>query len=246
MEIADHVDALRRDGARLAEVADRAGLDAAVPTCPDWRVADLLRHLGGVHRWAASFVVTGRSRGTTPEETAELFAAPGDDELLGWFRAGHEALVAALAGADPSTACWTFLPAPTPLAFWARRQAHETAIHRVDAEAAASEVTGCAPGFAADGIDELLNGFLSRSRGRLVADPPVSLAVRATDVDAAWTMHIEPDRRRVAAGAHPADATVAGSASDLYLFLWNRADATTLDVQGDRAVLALWRSRATI
>jgi hypothetical protein len=107
-------------------------------------------------------------------------------------------------------------------------------------------VTGCAPDFAADGIDELLNGFLSRSRGRLVADPPVSLAVRATDVDAAWTMHIEPDRRRVVAGARPADTTVAGRASDLYLFLWNRTDAATLDVRGDPAVLALWRSHATI
>lgn len=33
--------------------------------------------------------------------------------------------------------CWTFLDAPSPLAFWARRQAHETAIHRADAQLAA-------------------------------------------------------------------------------------------------------------
>jgi len=96
---------------------------------------------------------------------------------------------------------------------------------------------------SADHID-----VLRRDGVRLVevADPPVSLAVRATDVDAAWTMYIEPDRRRVVAGAHPADTTVAGPASDLYRYLWNRTDATTLDVRGDLAVLALWRSHATI
>ena len=52
---------------------------------------------------------------------------------------------------------------------------------------------------AGDGIDELLRGFLSRPRGRLVADPPVALAVRASDTGQSWTIRIEPERRRSAA-----------------------------------------------
>jgi uncharacterized protein (TIGR03083 family) len=191
-------------------------------------------------------VSTGASRPCTDEEEAAFFAPVPDDELVGWFRDGHRALVDALASADETMICWTFLPAPSPLAFWARRQAHETAIHRADAESVITGVPEWDPTFAADGIDELLNGFFSRSRSRLVADPALSMAVATTDADAAWTINIGPDSRRVIAGQHPADLVVAGPAADLYLLLWNRGGAERLDVRGDRAVLDLWRERATV
>lgn len=247
MRIDDHIAVLDHEGKRLADVAERAGVDAEVPTCPGWRVRDLLGHLGGVHRWATSYVTTGRDRPCTDEEMAAFFAAGTDDALVGWFRDGHRALVDALAAADESTTCWTFLPgAPSPLAFWARRQAHETAIHRADAESVISSVPEWDPIFAADGVDELLNGFFSRPRSRLVADPARSLALAATDTDAAWMINIGPDSRRVVAGRHPADLTVTGPAAALYLLLWNRADTGRLDVRGDRAVLDLWRDQAQI
>ena len=60
MRIAEHIAALDEEGARLAEAADRAGLDEPVPTCPGWQVRDLLRHVSGVHRWATGHVITGR------------------------------------------------------------------------------------------------------------------------------------------------------------------------------------------
>lgn len=94
MEISDHIAALRGGGELLASAAGTAGLDAVVPTCPGWRVRDLLQHIGGVHRWAASYVLTGKDRPSTDEEDAAFFAAPGDDDLLAWFRDGHAALVA--------------------------------------------------------------------------------------------------------------------------------------------------------
>ena len=124
--------------------------------------------------------------------------------------------------------CWTFLPAPSPLAMWARRQAHETAIHRVDAELAAGiAVSPFAPAFAADGVDELLTASCPAAPPKLRAEQPATLAVRCTDDDAAWLLRIGPDgvtdtaattRRR--AGA---DCSVRGAAADLYLALWNRA-----------------------
>lgn len=246
MRIAEHIAVLREDGERLAEAAESAGLDASVPTCPRWQVRDLLAHLGGVHRWAASYVSSGRSHPGTREEEAAFFTKVRDDALVGWFREGHRALVEALSAADETTTCWTFLPAPSPLAFWARRQAHETAVHRADAESAISAVPQWDPAFAVDGIDELLNGFLNRPKGRLVADPPMSMAIVATDIDAAWTVHIEPDTRRIVSGQRPADLTLAGTASNLYLLLWNRAGAERVDMRGDPAVLELWRTRATV
>ncbi len=248
MEISRHIASLQADGEGLAKAAASAGLDAPVPTCPGWQVRDLVRHVSGVHRWATAYVTTGLLRATTKEEDARYFGPAPDDDLLAWFHAGHAALVSALVAADPATPCWTFLAAPTPLAFWARRQAHETAIHRVDAEAAAGAVSPCEAEFAADGIDELVNGFFNRPFGRLVADPPVSLAVTAVDTRDAWTIRIEADRRVVSSGAGDADCTITGAASDLYLLLWNRlspADAA-VDVEGDRKVLDLWRSKAIV
>ena len=207
---------------------------------------DLLRHVSGVHRWTTAHVVTRRGEPFPKHEEAAFFAPVDDDKLLGWFREGHRALVDALATADESLTCWTFLPAPSPLAFWARRQAHETAIHRVDAESATATVTYCDAAFAADGIDELLTGFFGRRRGRLVADPPLSMAVVPTDIDTAWTFYIEPAGRRVVGGEQPADLTIVGPASEIYLLLWNRTGAERLELRGDRAVLELWRARATV
>jgi hypothetical protein len=41
----------------------------------------------------------------------------------------------------PDEPAWTFWPDDQTCAFWFRRMAHETVVHRVDAELAAGEVT---------------------------------------------------------------------------------------------------------
>ena len=247
METAEHITRLREEGELFARAATAAGLDAEVPTCPGWQVRDLVQHLGGVHRWATAYVVTGNPNPSNEKEDARYFAAIGDRELLPAYQSAHAALVEALCGAPPDLACWTFLTAPSPLAFWARRQAHETTIHRVDAEAAAGMPSSCAPRFGADGIDELLNGFFSRTRGRLVCNPAVALSVRAADTGDAWTIRIEPDRRVVTPGDGDADCTVSGSAADLYLLLWNRRTPDErFSIEGNRHLLELWRTKAVI
>jgi hypothetical protein len=103
--------------------------------------------------------------------------------------------------------------------------------------------------FAVDGIDELLLGFYMRRGGRLRADQPCSLLVEAVDVpDAAWLVRIGPDGAQIARSPAEsnADCVLRGSASDLYLALWNRRGTDDLDVHGDRSVLDLWRERATV
>ncbi len=93
----------------------------------------------------------------------------GDESLLDWFREGHAALVDALSRAPDDLSCWTFLAAPSPRAFWARRQAHETAIHRADAQSPTASMTPSDTDLAADGVDELLFRFMARPR-RLALD----------------------------------------------------------------------------
>jgi uncharacterized protein (TIGR03083 family) len=252
MEVGDLVDALDREGAAFAAAAEKAGPDAAVPTCPEWTVRELVRHVGYVHRWAASYVRSARLQMLDDEEEeAAVGPLPADDtELLPWFRTGHAALVDALRAAPADVECWHFLRAPTPLAFWARRQAHETAIHRADAESAAGVPGGVAAAFAVDGIDELLLGFYARPSRRLRADQPASLLVEASDVPAAaWAVRIGPDGAKLERSIEPpdkVDCVLRGPASELYLTLWNRRDADDLRVEGDRAVLDLWRERATV
>jgi uncharacterized protein (TIGR03083 family) len=248
MEVAEHIAALRGEGELLADVAARLDLDAPVPTCPEWQVRDLIRHVGGVHRWATAHVVQRRA---TPidaqEQTALMEAWPEDGALIDWFREGLVTLVRALETAAPDLACWAFLPAPTPLAFWARRQAHETAIHRVDVErAGASAITAFPPAFAADGIDEILFGFVSRPRGRLRAETPRTLLCHAPDAKRHWLVCIGPGPVQVRNEVAPADCVVRGSASDLYLLLWNRGATDALEVDGDAALLDQWRESVRI
>jgi uncharacterized protein (TIGR03083 family) len=254
-----HIARLGEEGELLADAAERAGLDALVPACPGWRVRDLLKHVGYVHRWAAGYVREQHARWVDRASEEEILAGgPRDDALAGWFRDGHATLVRALAAADPDLTCWTFLEAPSPLAFWARRQAHETAVHRVDAEQAAAAAAGAeaagaeagddaafAPGFAADGVDELIMGFLGRDAKRGSWDgPPGVLGFHAGDgtgATAHWRVVSAPGQLAVAREAAPADCDVTGGAAGLYLLLWNRSDASGLQVSGDAGTLAAFR-----
>jgi uncharacterized protein (TIGR03083 family) len=268
MEIADHIACLRSEGELLAEAAERSSLSAPVPTCPGWRVRDLLAHLGFVHRWAMGYVAEGRTEMTPePGEEEIIRLAPADESLLGWFRDGHARLVSVLAAADPAVRCWTFLPAASPLAFWARRQAHETAIHRADAQlAAAAAGPGAAldpfpDGLAADGVDELVMGFGGRHPGSL-SDGPAVLVIRAEDGAAAagWTVVMGEPRAWVSraldpapgpadasrSGPAPAYCRITGPAPALYLMLWNRGTAAGLDVRGDAGVLATWQQNMRV
>jgi uncharacterized protein (TIGR03083 family) len=274
VEIAEHIDALRRQGDLLAAAAERAGLDAPVPPCPSWQVKDLLRHTGYIHRWAARHITECPDTVLDgPPEPDILRGGAADPDLLAWFRAGHAALVETLSTADPGLVCATFMAAPSPLAFWARRQAHETAIHRADAESASGVRPEYAPDFAADGIDELIMGFGQRRKYRPSADGDASLQVRATDTGHAWRISTEAGRlqarredggsdsggpdpvsfqaRRADGGpdpASPAACTVTGPASGLYLFLWHRSDAAQagVTISGDDGLLDIWQSSVRI
>jgi uncharacterized protein (TIGR03083 family) len=250
VETSDFIAMLAEQGRLMVAAAQAAGPDAAVPTCPEWAVRDLVRHQGGVHRWATSIVGTPRTEFWDVDLPDVVGAWPADDDLTKWLGNGISDLVGTLRAADPGLVCWTFLAAPSPLAMWSRRQAHETSIHRVDAElAAAWPVTAFPAPFAADGIDELLAAFITRPHGRLRSDPPVTLRVRCADAPAQWLVRIGPDGVTTDAGtavSDSTDCTVTAPAGDLYLALWNRKEASDLALEGDRGVLDLFLDRVHI
>lgn len=243
METAEFIRILEREGRSLASAAEQAGTDAKVPTCPEWQVRDLLRHTGVVHRWATAFVAEGLTAYRPMADEPDL----DGEELLAWFRTGHRRLVETLDSAAPDAECWYFLPAPSPLAFWARRQAHETAVHRFDAEAArGGSPDGLGRDFAADGIDELLRGFHARAKSRARSAEPRVLRVRASDTNGAvWTVRLTEEPPAAERGEQgPADCEVSGPAADLYLALWNRLPFP--HVTGDASVAEFWRQRSAV
>lgn len=244
MDLNGYLALLDAEASALASAAHDAGLDAPVPTCPGWTVADLVLHLGEVHRWATA-VVAGRATklGNVPADFRGPLPEPAG--TIAWFRTGAAALCDTLARADPSVEYAAFLsdPASPRLLFWARRQAMETSMHRVDAESAAGRRTGFSPEAAVDGIDEFLTGFIPRSRTPLHSEVPRTMTVAPDYSDRRWTVVIGADapttQRGTGESGSSADCLVNGSASDIYLALWNRGPLDALQIEGDRSLVDL-------
>lgn len=243
---AELIAVLDREGGALRAAAARAGLEAAVPSCPEWRVRDLLRHLGGVHRWAATHVAEQRATAMGGSESEALMAGwPADPTLLDWFSSGHRELVRVLLQAPPDLDCWTFLPASSPLLFWARRQAHETGIHRADVEAAMGAIKPFEIPVAVDGIEEMLFGFAARPR-RLALEESRRLRLCASDCAHEWLVRMGPSGVEASRQEGAGDCLVRDSASALFLLLWNRQLADGSEVEGDRTLLQVWRDSVRV
>jgi uncharacterized protein (TIGR03083 family) len=244
-----YIEAVESEGGRFARAAELSALDLAVPACPGWVMRDLVRHLGEIHLWAAANIVSPKPHWLHVGQLADLqrywpdLAAewPEDDELIAWYRATHANLVHVLRTAPLDVEAFTFLPAPSPLTMWARRQASELAIHRFDAESAQEVVTHYDPRFAADMLDELVSGFAPHFTIDAVGDDRV-LQVVAADVDERWWVTMGPDGVTTSRTGDRADLTVTGTAAELYLLLWNRSSDSTVHLAGDVELMDLWRS----
>jgi uncharacterized protein (TIGR03083 family) len=224
MELGEYLPALRRTDARFDDAAAEAvlahGWSAHVPGCPDWRLTDLVRHLGEVqHFWA--WVVRTRA----PDRSA--YVEPPrhpDDELLGWVAAQHAELETALAGADPSERVWTWAP-QQDVAFVLRRQVHEAVVHTADVEEVLGDVRPIPASLGLDGLDEWLEVMVPAA----VPDGPPEgahpVVFHAVDVDV---------RRTLFAGSRPFPiAALTGTAGDLLLAVWRRLPLEVLTVDGD-------------
>ncbi|MCZ0993966.1 maleylpyruvate isomerase N-terminal domain-containing protein [Streptomyces noursei] len=126
---------------------DDADLSAPVPTCPGWTLAQLVRHLGGAHRWAETIIRT-RAADPVPDDLVNDVSGHPDVDAVtlgAWLTDGAERLADALRAAGPDVPVWTVAPGGTP-AFWARRMTHETVVHRADAAFVAARAPADPPG----------------------------------------------------------------------------------------------------
>ncbi|MGH9296676.1 MAG: maleylpyruvate isomerase N-terminal domain-containing protein, partial [Acidimicrobiales bacterium] len=117
----------------------------------------------------------------------------------------------------------------------------ETAVHRVDVEAAFGPPSPISAEVARDGIEELIELFLPEEVGTL---PPGgiggTLHLHESGGGGEWLLDLDQGRAEVERRHGPAAASIVAPASDLLLFLWNRRGVDGLDVEGDVEVARRW------
>ncbi|MFJ1704732.1 maleylpyruvate isomerase family mycothiol-dependent enzyme [Kitasatospora sp. NPDC088346] len=253
----DYVSHFRRE-VRAFEAAVRraAGREAVplVPSCPGWSVSDLVLHLGSVHRAVAHVIRDRPSRGPDaadlrflrlPDST-EGWPAPEHQPNLGpvppglgdWFTAGARELAALLADHGPAEEVWTWSPERS-VGFWRRIQAIEAAVHRWDAEDATGAAQPVDAELARDAVAQTFT-VMAPARRAWRGAPDGSgerYRLRESDGPGRWTAAFEGTRVSLTDGEGGYDVELAGTASDLMLFLWGRLPADRLAVTGDRAAL---------
>jgi len=245
------------DGTRLADVrylelldADVAALLAAagdlaaeVPGCPGWSVRDLLCHVIGVYRHKIVAIDTDAQ--PAQRDFADWGSLADTDDPREVLAAEYAALRGRLTARDPLTPTWAWWPPEQTLAFWIRRMAQETAVHRWDAQSAADGLAGAAPidaELAADGVDELL-GWLGWDWSEVPQAEAAGQAVLVATADHSWTLTLEPTAVAVTGGGTDGAAFVAGEPCGLLLYVWGRPGDHGVATLGDTTALRLMRER---
>lgn len=226
---------IAEESERIASIVDGGDLDAPVAVCAPWDLRALVAHLGGVQRWAAGHVAgLGHTSHAAPH---------GREELAAWFRDGAGHLVAVLAEAGTDRPCWS-LAEPATSGFWLRRQAHETALHRVDAETSQQATSPDPRGhaypaaLAEDAVDEVVAVLAPRQVRRGSLEAPDAVVRIATDGGTIVDLPSDDP-------SAPPVAVVRGDARALALVLWKRValEETGIRIEGDeraaRRALAL-------
>jgi uncharacterized protein (TIGR03083 family) len=237
MEYSRFLDCLAADFARLRAVAP-TDLSADVPSCPGWTVADLTRHLGEVylHKTLAM-----RERVEPdpwpPKELAQ-------EEPLGLLDRAYVGLLAEFGARKPEDPAASWYKPDQTVGFWIRRMAHETVIHRIDAELGTRQPIDRVPAdLAVDGIDELLKVFLAYSvatwgdyfKDILASSPGRMYRLQADG--AAWRVRTGPRVVSVEDADEGAlyDVTVSGPPMAMLRWVWNREgadDAAEVTIEG--------------
>ncbi len=249
MENSRFLDCLAADYERIRAIVP-GHLDAQVPSCPDWTVADLTRHVGQVYLHKVACIQEGAERESE-------WPPPGlrDEEPVALLDRSYAELLTELTTRDPGDPGGTwYAPDPT-VGFWFRRMAQETVIHRIDAElGTGSPVAPVPDDLAIDGIDELLKVFVAYSVSEwtdyfaeALKDSPGRTYAIQTD-GAAWRVTTAPRSLTVAGGpgeklaneARP-DVTITGSPAAVLRWAWNReapGEPSAVAIEGSPEALA--------
>ena len=240
---------------RLARVI--AGMHPAsrVPTCPEWNALDLLKHFIGVQQFWAVVIGNQLTEAGVEQFDDSRPALPDDSALLQDLRRkGTADMLAALTRRDATEPAWSWFPPDQTVGFTWRMQTHEATMHRVDAELAAGlPLSPIGREVAVDGLDHVVDVMWAWAPAEAERRETGIIELKALDADRSWLVKLfrwsggawgqsfdnQIGGARVdAAGvdAGDPDATVSGTAEDLDLLAWTRADRGVVR-RGDQHVL---------
>lgn len=239
---------MRACTAGLARIIDD-DLERPVPTCPGWTFRQLATHLGRGHRWAAQIVVTRATAPVPMREVADGKLPEDPAQHARWLNAGADQVIEAVTAAGSDLA-WTFT-GMGPANFWARRRAHEAAVHLADAQLAAGQDVDLAPDIAADGVDEWLTIIAAGAKGttglaRELRGDGQRLHFHVTDPElpgtGEWIVTRVPSGITVQHGHGKGDVAVRGPAASLLLVLTRRLPPSdpAIEILGEQALLSHW------
>ncbi len=255
----DYCSAIVTQTDTLCVAADGADLTRPVPSCPGWNVGQLLRHLGGAQRWAAEMVRTQATERLSDDHSRDLSAYAHENPavVLPWLATGATQLANTLRSAGPDGPVDTTpIPGGTA-AFYARRFAHETAIHRADAMLGLGLPFAIDLAVAVDGIDEWMElgslpmHFDVHPWMRELLGPGRTLHFHATDtppdLGAEWVVDLTGDALAWRRAHEKAAVAVRGPVTDLLLLIYKRraTDIDAVEIFGDRQLLDFWLERVS-
>jgi uncharacterized protein (TIGR03083 family) len=234
----------------LAGHLSGADATAPVPTCPGWNVSQLARHVDGGQRWARDIVATRASEPPSDVALRDLSGATDDDpdNLAASLIEAAAALVATLTEAGPDAQMWCPIDGGGS-AFYARRFAYETAMHRADAALALGVTFVLDPEVAADAVDEWMElgclpfHFDVHPWMRDLLAPGRTIGLHATDTDAHWLLDLTGDVIAWRRADEPAAAEVRAPVTELLLTIYRRRPVTGLHMTGDSALVDFWLER---
>lgn len=241
LSTADYFHTVRVEAARLAEI-DADHLPLPLPHIDGWTVHDVVGHTGWIYRWVA---MTASAPLENPPQRADVPEPPAGPDVLPWFDESVRLFFERLEAADPGKTVATFT-GPQPVTWWVRRMAHETSMHRWDAEAAIATPEPIDAAIARDGIDEVLEIFApSRLQFDVLGGSGETIHLHATDIDEGeWVLTFRPDRVDWEHAHVKADVAARGPVSDLLLLLWSRLPPSRLDTFGETSLLHRWQEAA--
>jgi uncharacterized protein (TIGR03083 family) len=241
--------ALIEETAAFGELIRGGDPATPVPTCPEWTLHQLFKHVGRGNRWAAQIVADRRDTALDPREVRDGKPPDDRDAAIDWLNAGAQLICDSVDDAGAHTAVWTFI-GPRPAQWWIRRRLHEATVHRADAAIALGTDFQLPPDLAADGIDEWLERVAIEGTGEAAPlDAGRTLHLHATDDGLAaageWTITGTDDGIAWSHEHGKGDAAVRGSAQDLLLAVVRRRSIADggLELFGDTAVWDGWLNR---